>query len=225
MGYTHSAWLTKSSETLMYGNDHYDDSPFGCSTAVSAAFNVPLNMSAESEVTEYTQEAEFATLKGSSTIFRDRYSSHGMYVGNVGFGGTVEFDYEAPKDGVYDITIYYMSENGRWMYVTTPGGNQDMIRYKLSGSSTALSQNTQVVQLKLNKGNNRILMGNMTGDCPNLDKFVITFNEVDTGIRNVVSHQKDGLSDQWYNLQGQPVDAQSKRRGIYIYRGKKIVVD
>ena len=41
-GVTHSAWLTKSAENWMYGDKSYSDQPFGCSTAVSAAFNAPL---------------------------------------------------------------------------------------------------------------------------------------------------------------------------------------
>lgn len=42
-GVIHSAWLTKSSEDFMFGDKKFDNQPFGCSTAVSVAFNAPLN--------------------------------------------------------------------------------------------------------------------------------------------------------------------------------------
>lgn len=225
-GYTHSAWLTKSAENLRYGTDSYDVEPFGCSTALSAAFNVPLNVGEEPMPVDapHVIEAEFATLKGGSKIVRDRYSSSGMYVGNVGNGSTVEFDFEAPQAGVYDMTIYYMSEDGRWMYVAANDDLKTLVRYRLSGSWNALSQSIQTVQLTLKQGMNHIVLGNNIGYCPNLDKFEIAFNEDATGIRTVDTEQLRQTDDRWFNLKGEQVVPGRLQRGIYVHQGRKVVV-
>ncbi|MBR1518327.1 MAG: carbohydrate-binding protein [Prevotella sp.] len=47
--YAHSAWLTKSAENGLFENKtRYDNQPFGCSTAVSAAVNYPMHQTIRS---------------------------------------------------------------------------------------------------------------------------------------------------------------------------------
>lgn len=227
IGVSSSAWLSKTTENLRQGNENYSDKPFGCSTAVAAAFSVPLgvtdSLGRDTTAAVTSIEAEFATLSNGCTITRDRYSSNGMYVAGVGNGRTLSFDYEAPEDGVYDITVYYMSPNGRYMYVTTTGAPQTTQRYRLTGSDNAKAQGTMTVQLTLKKGVNRITMGNRTGQCPNLDRFEIAFNPTATGIGGITVRPAKAGDDAWYDLQGRRVDERDLGRGVYIHQGKKIV--
>lgn len=231
LGFSHSAWLTKSAEDMTFNDNgttkKYDDQFFGCSTAVSAAVNVPLNATDSlgnvigSNST--TIEAEFATLRNGSRIVRDKTSSCGMFAGYVGNNGILTFDYVAPQDGVYDVTVYYMAMDNRNMYISADG-SIDAVLYPATGGWEGSSQGTQTIQLTLKKGTNTITVGNRRGYCPNLDKFVISFNATATGISSVTVPASSGksLDDKWYNLQGQQVAAPS--RGVFIHQGKKIVV-
>lgn len=230
LGFAHSAWLTKSAEDMMYGSGdnkkRYDNQFFGCSTAVSAAVNVPLYATdslGNSLTSPYTTiEAEFATLKGGTSITRDKYSSCGLYAGFIGKSRTLSFNYVAPQDGVYDIEVYYMSENDRSMYVSADGST-DAVLYPKSGSWNASQQSTKTVQLKLKKGTNTITVGNNTGDCPNIDKFVISFNASATGIASVKGTAAgNGHGDKWYDLQGRQVS--DPAHGVFIHQGKKVVM-
>ncbi|MGN0068364.1 MAG: glycoside hydrolase family 76 protein [Prevotella sp.] len=64
-GIISSAWLTKSSEDYKFGEDDFSNQPFGCSTAVSAAFNAPLSYDWLSKDAYSIIEAEdFSTLRG-----------------------------------------------------------------------------------------------------------------------------------------------------------------
>ena len=95
--YAHSAWLTKSAENGKFGTNTYTDQPFGCSTAVSAAFNCIMHATVrqafetiEAEDFDYHQGmnvnwTEYAT--GNLRLTNLTRNRHAAYY-NIDFGQT-----------------------------------------------------------------------------------------------------------------------------------------
>ncbi len=95
--YAHSAWLTKSAENGRFGTNTYNDQPFGCSTAVSAAFNCIMHETVrqafetiEAEDFDYHQGmnvnwTEYAT--GNLRLTNLTRNRHAAYY-NIDFGQT-----------------------------------------------------------------------------------------------------------------------------------------
>lgn len=224
-GFSSSAWLEKSSENMVALNGEKYDGFFQCGTAVSAAVNVPLGTTDSNgndiKTSAATFEAELADFNGNVKIDRDAKASFGMYVENLGRKNNLSFDYVAPEDGVYNVKVYYMGLMDCDMSVSN--GSEKLVKFPKTGGWTPTHMDTMTVQLEMKKGVNTIVVGNSkrASSCPNIDKFEVTLN-YSTGIVPVKSTANKADDDRWYNLQGQQVTA--PKQGIYIHRGKKVIV-
>lgn len=225
-GYTHSAWLTKSAESYTFGKDTYNDSPFGCSTAISAAFNTPLGSDNETRTDSLHAiiEAEFCTPSGGCAITRDTYSSMGMYMGFVGNGNSLAFNYNAPQAGTYHLRIHYMSMQDRSITVSLNGSRVRAISCQATGAWNASKQGTVTIPLSLTKGQNTISVGNTSGYCPNIDYFEVIPDATVTAIGAVHADKQSNKDDKWYNLAGVYVNDTQLQKGIYIHQGQKIAI-
>lgn len=225
-GYTHSAWLTKSAESYTFGTDTYNDSPFGCSTAISAAFNTPLGTDNETctDSLHAIIEAEFCTPTGGCAITRDSYSSMGMYMGFVGNGNSLAFNYNAPQAGTYHLRIHYMSMQDRSITVSLNGSRVRAISCQATGAWNASKQGTVTIALSLTKGPNTISVGNASGYCPNIDYFEVVPDATVTTIGAVRANKQSNKDDKWYNLAGLHVNGTQLPKGIYIHQGQKIAI-
>lgn len=225
-GYTHSAWLTKSAESLTFGSDTYNDSPFGCSTAISAAFNTPLGTDAETsaDTLHAVYEAELCTPTGVCTIARDAKASMGMYMGYVGNGNTLSFDYFAPQAGTYQLGIHYMTLEDRSMTVSLNGARVKALACPATGAWDASRQGMVTLDLSLIKGINTISVGNASAYCPNIDRFEITPDATVTGLGPHPAIAQNHANEKWYTLSGMSANPSQRLKGVYIHQGRKVTI-
>lgn len=130
-------------------------------------------------------EAENGTRSSGATLEKDNDGncSGGKFVGWLGRGQTVTDTVSVDEDGIYDCTIYYITQDTRKCYVKVNEGDKTYYSFKGNGfswNSDGLAFKT--VQVKLKKGSNTIQFGNDNGDAPNIDRFLISpttaFNKV-----------------------------------------------
>ena len=120
-------------------------------------------------------EAENTTKSSGVTTDNDTRCSGGKRVGYVGSGRTLTFTYNAGQEGLYEFTSYYMTASQRTMEVTVNGTD----KYSFACPSTSSWDGSNIgnisIDVKLKAGSNTIVVGNASGDAPNLDKFEITY--------------------------------------------------
>lgn len=124
-----------------------------------------------------TVEAESGTRDNGLTLETDDGGncSGGQYIGFLGNGNALTNKVEVDADGIYDITMFYITQDARDMYVQVNGGEKTIYSFPGNGYSWAgdgLAIKT--VQVSLKKGENTIAFGNDNGYCPNLDRIVLS---------------------------------------------------
>lgn len=118
-------------------------------------------------------EAENGTGNGVA-VNDDTACSNGQFVGNLGNGSTVSFKYNAEKTGEYDITVFYMTDGARNLYVQVNNGEKSLESYTSTGGWNGASIGQQNVRVTLNAGENTIVIGNEDGWAPNVDKLEVS---------------------------------------------------
>ena len=120
-------------------------------------------------------EAENTTKSSGVTTENDTRCSGGKRVGYLGNGKTLTFSYTAEQDGLYELTSYYMTATQRTLEVTVDGTDRYSFACPSTGSWDGSSIGNISVDVKLKAGSNTFVVGNASGDAPNLDKFEITY--------------------------------------------------
>lgn len=144
-GFGHSAWLTKSDESMMYGEDKYDDQAFGGNTSLSAAFAVRLG----DDPVQLTTADDAAINTADSIIF----------------------NYNAERKGRYELKIFYRTDKRLTMYTTVNGGNRQTRYY--DNTQEALYQKQLYITLR--QGDNKIELKGIDGIRPQVEKIHITY--------------------------------------------------
>ena len=182
------------------------------------------NQEEEAAATTTVIEAENTTRTSGITVNSDALASNGRFVGFVGKGKSLRFNYEAPVAGKYQFVAYYCT-NGARTFTLSVNGRVQTLNGVSTGSFGADTMSPLVVYVTLKEGSNRFII-DATGDAPNFDKFEIT-PMVSTSIYDVTVDAFPADTDEAiYNLNGQRVTTDWERllKGIYIQRGKKILV-
>ena len=122
-----------------------------------------------------TIEAENTTKSSGVKTDDDERCSGGKRVGYVGNGRTLTFRYTAEQDGLYELTTYYMTATQRNIEVTVNGTDSYTIACPDTKSWDGSNIGNISLDIVLNKGANTIVVGNATGDAPNIDKFDIAY--------------------------------------------------
>ncbi len=164
-------------------------------------------------------EAEKATFKGGITTETDTNGncSGGKYVGWVGGGNSITFSYEAPADGVYDLTLFFITLDNRDCDVQVNDDEKTTCQMKGNGfswNSDGLACRT--VQVSLRQGTNTITLGNDNGYAPNFDRIQLSrsrYLNPTTGIKTVHSSESivqsstptTHYSSSIYDLQGRKI--------------------
>ena len=69
---------------------------------------------------------------------------------------------------------------------------------------------------------NGLVCGNPSQGESGINNFVLNFGDDATGI-NTVSQEESDVSDAWYNIDGKRLNSMPTAKGIYIYKGRKVV--
>ena len=120
-------------------------------------------------------EAENATKQGGVTTSTDNRCSGGKYVGYVGNGNTISFTFNAEKEGIYELTTYYMTVGARRLEVSINGTDSYAFSCPSSGSWDGAAIGNISVKVTLEAGTNTFVVGNASGNAPNLDKFELIY--------------------------------------------------
>ena len=120
-------------------------------------------------------EAENATKKGGISTNTDSRCSGGKYVGNVGNGNTVSFTCQAEQEGIYELTIYYMTIGARRVEISVNGTDSYAFSCPSSGSWDGGTIGNISVDVSLQAGTNTFVVGNASGNAPNIDKFELLY--------------------------------------------------
>ncbi|MCO1594578.1 carbohydrate-binding protein [Micromonospora sp. RHAY321] len=120
--------------------------------------------------TSYEAEAATNTLSGNASVGGCDACSGGQKVGNLYLGGKVQFnDVRVKKDGIYTVTVAYVSGDPRSVTVSSNSGNGTSLKFPSTGDwGTA---ETVSVQLALKAGANTITFDSGTWYSPDIDRI------------------------------------------------------
>ncbi len=120
-------------------------------------------------------EAENTTKSSGVTTENDARCSGGKRVGYVGKGKTLTFTFNAEEEGLYELTSYYMTYGERKLEITVNGSENYTFGCPSTNSWDGANIGNISVDVLLKAGRNTIVVGNATGDAPNLDKFELVY--------------------------------------------------
>jgi len=122
-----------------------------------------------------TIEAENTTKSGGVTTENDTRCSGGKRVGYVGNGNSLSFNFDAEQEGIYELTIYYMTVGARTLEIKVNGTDDYTFSCPSSGSWDGANIGNISVDINLQAGRNTFVVGNASGNAPNLDKFELLY--------------------------------------------------
>ena len=105
------------------------------------------------------------------TILTDSRASGGEYVGSLGQGNSLRFNYYAAMPGTYRMTIYFMTANTRSIRISINGASPRTVSCPSSGYWDATRIGNARINVTLKAGVNSFEISNPTGDMPNIDRF------------------------------------------------------
>ena len=184
------------------------------------AGSFPMGWTYEAEDAEFVNES--STQEDIKTVKGTRYSG-GLKVTNLGEGNSLMFDVSSSIPGIFDVVIDYISANvARDLEISVNGKYQTTVVCMRSSSTTPRSVTAQLV---LEKGHNIIVMGNASGEAPDLDKMSVTYrSEIPSGIENVEGQTSLPKQEEViYDLSGRRLNA-VPRRGIFIRNNRKYII-
>ena len=127
-----------------------------------------LSLSVEAERTTFVRPEGSPAM----TILADSRASGGEYVGALGKGNGLRFDYYAATPGTYRMFIYFMSANTRTVRVSVNGGSARTVSCTGTGYWDATRIGSAYASVSFKAGLNTVEISNATGDMPNLDRFM-----------------------------------------------------
>ncbi|MEH1168283.1 carbohydrate-binding protein [Micromonospora sp. CPCC 205539] len=120
--------------------------------------------------TSYEAESPANTVSGNASVNECDACSGGKKVGNLYVGGKVQFnDVTVQKDGIYTVTVAYVSGDARSVNVASNGGNGTYLKFPSTGDWGTVE--TVSVQLALKAGANTITFDSGTWYAPDIDKI------------------------------------------------------
>ena len=121
--------------------------------------------------TSYEAEAPTNTLGGNATVVSCSVCSGGEKVGNLGNGGTLQFNnVNEASAGIYTLTIYYIDgDAGRPAYLSINGGSGVLLDFHGNGNWNQVQ--TMQVSVQLKAGNNTIKFFDPTDWSPDIDRI------------------------------------------------------
>jgi hypothetical protein len=110
-------------------------------------------------VTSYEAEASGNTLSGGASVSSCSACSGGQKVGNLDFGGSVQFNkITVARAGIYTVTVYYVDgSSGRSLNVSANGGSVLTLNTNGTNDNNWNFVQAMVIQLNLQAGTNTIL--------------------------------------------------------------------
>jgi hypothetical protein len=178
----------------------------------------------------YEAEASGNTLTGKAArkTFSSLHASGGGFVGDLGQGGTLQFNHiKAERTGPYLLTIYYITADTRKAQLLVNGQQVgDTITFRDNGDCTGTwspeGMAWKMIPVTLQQGtNNTVTLKALDDDwAPNFDRITLhPLFSLDDAVGNpVVQHLSP--SDDIFDTSGRKLQG-APTVGIYIKNGKK----
>ena len=142
-------------------------------------------------------EAESGILAGGAAVGNNANCSGGAFVTNLGNSGTLQLQVNAPVNGFYTLTLYYLSADERSFFVSANSGTPVELPY--CNSLDLNSTTGKEVDLYLQAGANTLQIGNASGNCPNLDMLVMRYKDEQDLQRTYGRHVMLNVERNYYN--------------------------
>ncbi|GHO88399.1 alpha-galactosidase D [Dictyobacter formicarum] len=115
------------------------------------------------------------TLGGNAQIVVCSTCSGSEKVGNLGAGGSVQFNtITKKKAGIYTMTMYYTDgDSQRSMYISVNGGSGVLLDFHGLSNNNWNQVQAMQVSIQLNSGTNTIKFYNNEGYAPDLDRITV----------------------------------------------------
>ncbi len=132
------------------------------------------------EYNYYEAESKSNTLNGAAVVAGSAFCSGSQKVGYVGNGAnnTLTFNnINVDEDGTYTFKLYYCCGEDRKVTLTVNGSTQYAIEGLNSGDY--VHPDVAEVEIKLNKGDNKVMLSNSTYYAPDIDRIAVSKKGID----------------------------------------------
>lgn len=121
------------------------------------------------------EDPAYAVLSGGARVSENQFASGLKHVGYVGQGGTLTFrKIPARADGEYTLRIYYISGEGRDLYLKVNDGEPIAMEGLVGNEKDWKAVCGISVPVNLNEGENTILFYNEAGNTPDIDRIAVS---------------------------------------------------
>ena len=127
----------------------------------------------EKEFTYY--EAEDATLTGACKIDTNNYASGLASVSGLGHNekNSIRFDVTVPEDGMYDLKIFYISGENRYLSIKVNDEEKPAMKKLMSYVNDWAAPCRETIRVGLKKGSNTISLFGMINNAPYIDRIAV----------------------------------------------------
>ncbi len=170
--------LNQGLNTIIVGNDQDSQTPMVDHITVRPA-NFPAARSGEYLTADGKALANAITIEaedgsGDGTVENDASCSGGKRLNNLTTGKKRTYTVNAEREGIYDFTIFYMTNGARDIEVTANDWTVPLTCYT-TGAWNGTVIKTVTAALYLKAGENTFTIGNAKGNAPNVDKIQVAF--------------------------------------------------
>jgi Alpha galactosidase A/Alpha galactosidase C-terminal beta sandwich domain/DUF5010 C-terminal domain len=125
--------------------------------------------------TSYEAESSANTLGGRAVVVACTVCSGGAKVGNVGKGGTLQFNtVQVSSSGTHTLTISYIDgDAGRTAQMSINGGAATTVTFHGTNDGNWNVLQSLTISVQLNSGNNTILFSNASASGPDFDRITV----------------------------------------------------
>jgi len=127
----------------------------------------------EKEFTYY--EAEDATLTGFCTVDTNNYASGLASVSGLGNNekNSIRFDVNVPEDGMYDLKIFYISGENRYLSIRVNEEEKPVMKKLMSYVNDWAAPCRETIRVALKAGNNTISLFGIINKAPYVDRIAV----------------------------------------------------
>jgi hypothetical protein len=124
----------------------------------------------------YEAESSANTLGGRAVVVACTVCSGGEKVGNVGKGGTLQFNnVQVSSSGTHTLTLYYIDgDAGRTAQMSINGGTATTVTFHGTNNGNWNTLQSMTVSVQLNAGSNTILFSNASASAPDFDRITVS---------------------------------------------------
>jgi len=172
-GLSKSKYLTsvESGTEIFTGNGELDTTSYYANVVTEGITPTPTPTPGS-----YEAESSANTLGGRAVVVACSTCSGGAKVGNVGKGGTLQFNnVQVSSTGTHTVTISYIDgDAGRTAQMSVNGGAATTVTFHGTNNGNWTTLQSITLPVQLNAGNNTIQFSNASASAPDFDRIMVS---------------------------------------------------